>query len=176
MVRPPQQGSSHAPLIPTGFIQGEQGLIPVYQPEALDNYMASPSPNPAQTQPQSPTAWRQYPATPTFPFIPVPPMAGHPGSFGWIPQPNGLAITGGPPHSTSANRGNARMGPMGNHNAPGRRRHGGTRGHPRSAGGSHHDAGHPNPNHATHGPGQQGVYASQQAPAGTSWSHWTAGR
>jgi hypothetical protein len=33
--------STQAPLIPTGFIQNEQGtLIPVYQPEALDQYMA----------------------------------------------------------------------------------------------------------------------------------------
>ncbi|KAF9481659.1 hypothetical protein BDN70DRAFT_510802 [Pholiota conissans] len=33
--------SNQAPLIPTGFIQNEQGtLIPVYQPEALDQYMA----------------------------------------------------------------------------------------------------------------------------------------
>lgn len=40
-------------MIPTGFIQNEQGtLIPVYQPEALDHYMAGSSgPSPAVSNP-----------------------------------------------------------------------------------------------------------------------------
>ena len=160
------QGSPHAPLLPTGFIQGEQGLIPVYQPEALDSYMAGPSLNPTQGQSQSPTAWRQYP----FPFIPVPPapvpMAGNPGNIGWNPQPNVFSNSGGPSHYTPAARGNARLSSMGNHHVTGRRRHGATRGHPRSIGGVNHDT---HAFHANHGPGQQ-------VPAGTSWSHWTPGR
>ena len=173
MTRVPQQGTSHAPLLPTGFIQGEQGLIPVYQPEALDSYMAGPSPNPAQTLPKSPTAWRQYP----FPFIPVPPapvpMASNPGNIGWNPQPNVFSNSGGPSHYAPVARGNARTG---NHHAMGRRRNGATRGTPRSAG-VNHDVGHGfNSNHANHGLGQQGVYTTQQTPTGASWSHWTAGR
>jgi len=37
----PQHLAAKAPLIPTGFIQNEQGtLIAVYQPEALDQYLA----------------------------------------------------------------------------------------------------------------------------------------
>jgi len=34
-----------APLQPTGFIESEQGLIPVYAPEALGEYMASTNPH-----------------------------------------------------------------------------------------------------------------------------------
>ncbi|KAJ7040393.1 hypothetical protein C8F04DRAFT_255421 [Mycena alexandri] len=70
-----------APLQPTGFIQNEQGtLIPVYQPEALDQYMASNQATPATTpatQPQNGTAaWQQYPPPP-FPH-PIHPMTGMP--------------------------------------------------------------------------------------------------
>ncbi|KAJ3511484.1 hypothetical protein NLJ89_g4071 [Agrocybe chaxingu] len=40
--------ATQAPLMPTGFIQNEQGtLIPVYQPEALDQYMAGSGGTPA---------------------------------------------------------------------------------------------------------------------------------
>jgi hypothetical protein len=39
-----------APLQPTGFIESEQGLIPVYAPEALGEYMAST--NPQQNAPE----------------------------------------------------------------------------------------------------------------------------
>jgi hypothetical protein len=45
-----------APLQPTGFIESEQGLIPVYAPEALGEYMASTNsqqntPEPGASQP-----------------------------------------------------------------------------------------------------------------------------
>jgi hypothetical protein len=50
---------SQAPLLPTSFIQGDQGtLIPVYHPEALDHYMSSgghaTSPPQFQAQPARP--------------------------------------------------------------------------------------------------------------------------
>ena len=46
-----------APLQPTGFIESEQGLIPVYAPEALGEYMASTNsqqntPEPGGSQPE----------------------------------------------------------------------------------------------------------------------------
>ncbi|THH19048.1 hypothetical protein EW146_g2051 [Bondarzewia mesenterica] len=75
------------PLLPTGFIQGEDGLVPVYPPEALDQYMSnsggqsqSQALTPAlQPQPEgmrrsatmvAPGGWGHYPYPP--PFYPVP--------------------------------------------------------------------------------------------------------
>lgn len=73
----PQHLNSRAPLVPTGFIQNEQGtLIAVYQPEALDQYMAgthaTPPPLP-QPPIQSVPTWPQYPQPP-YPY-PGPPQA-----------------------------------------------------------------------------------------------------
>lgn len=53
-------GSGQAPLAPTGFVQDNQGtLIPVYQPEALDQYMASQPPGARQApfHPASSQSW-----------------------------------------------------------------------------------------------------------------------
>ena len=51
----PQHIATQAPLIPTGFIQNEQGtLIPVYQPEALDQYLAGTGCAPANVAPRQP--------------------------------------------------------------------------------------------------------------------------
>ncbi|KII94122.1 hypothetical protein PLICRDRAFT_122139 [Plicaturopsis crispa FD-325 SS-3] len=68
----------HAPLAPTGFIHGDQGtLIPVYAPDALNNYMsggANTSPNAAQAQSAQATAlstYRPYTQSPVYPYIPV---------------------------------------------------------------------------------------------------------
>ena len=41
-----------APLQPTGFIESEQGLIPVYAPEALGEYMASTGSHQNVTEPE----------------------------------------------------------------------------------------------------------------------------
>ena len=42
-----------APLQPTGFIESEQGLIPVYAPEALGEYMASIGSHQNVTEPEA---------------------------------------------------------------------------------------------------------------------------
>ncbi|KIY51237.1 hypothetical protein FISHEDRAFT_70880 [Fistulina hepatica ATCC 64428] len=55
-------GLSQAPLMPTGFIQNEQGtLIPVYQPEALDQYISTSynAARPSANTPPQP-AWNQF--------------------------------------------------------------------------------------------------------------------
>jgi hypothetical protein len=51
-----EMAERRAPLQPTGFIESEQGLIPVYAPEALGEYMASTNsqqntPEPGGSQP-----------------------------------------------------------------------------------------------------------------------------
>ncbi|KAL1737600.1 hypothetical protein EV714DRAFT_266399 [Schizophyllum commune] len=53
-------GQGQAPLAPTGFVQDGQGtLIPVYQPEALDQYMSSHPPGARQIpfHPNSSQSW-----------------------------------------------------------------------------------------------------------------------
>ncbi|EMD41879.1 hypothetical protein CERSUDRAFT_120789 [Gelatoporia subvermispora B] len=65
--------NSQAPLQPTGFIQGEHGtLIPVYNPEALNQYMSSTqhgqSPPPQSTAPsQAIKTWPPF-AVPMYPY------------------------------------------------------------------------------------------------------------
>ncbi|KAF7339286.1 RNA binding protein [Mycena sanguinolenta] len=98
----PSSPRGQAPLQPTGFIQNEQGtLIPVYQPEALDQYMASnqaaPGTSPGPQPQNGSAAWQQFPP-PAHPFpntihpmIGIPPRAFPPQaqpsakSSGWIP-------------------------------------------------------------------------------------------
>ncbi|KAJ7109996.1 hypothetical protein C8R44DRAFT_884008 [Mycena epipterygia] len=91
-----------APLQPTGFIQNEQGtLIPVYQPEALDQYMASNQAAPTTTPPAQPlngtSTWQPYPPppphafpNPSHPMMGIPPRAFPPqsqtgGNVSWVP-------------------------------------------------------------------------------------------
>ncbi|KAF7347648.1 RNA binding protein [Mycena venus] len=97
----PSSPRGQAPLQPTGFIQNEQGtLIPVYQPEALDQYMASNQAAPGATpttQPQNGAAtWQQFPppshAFPNaiHPMMGIPPRAFPPQAQpsvngGWVP-------------------------------------------------------------------------------------------
>ncbi|KZT74988.1 hypothetical protein DAEQUDRAFT_807262 [Daedalea quercina L-15889] len=84
------------PLRPTGFIQGQHGmLIPVYQPEALQQYMSNteqaPSPSHAQVpaHPPHPPTW---PQPSQYPFVPYPmPM-----------PPTGLSPSQPPPYSQKA--------------------------------------------------------------------------
>ncbi|KAJ8597592.1 hypothetical protein M405DRAFT_389081 [Rhizopogon salebrosus TDB-379] len=96
-------GPTQAPLIPTGFIHGDQGiLVPVYPPDALNQYMsgvqgeqasASPgTPPPHPTEP--PNAWRPYLPPAFTPHMSVPPATQHPGTVpfpmmgpqGWLPN------------------------------------------------------------------------------------------
>ncbi|EGO05305.1 hypothetical protein SERLA73DRAFT_157880 [Serpula lacrymans var. lacrymans S7.3] len=107
-----------APLLPTGFIQGDQGmLVPVYPPDALDQYMsgtqgqqvAAAGP-PVQAQNTPP--WRPYSQPPVYPpTIPIASIPGlHPppfqaiagtqpgvGNHGWIPH-HGPSMTPQAPH------------------------------------------------------------------------------
>ncbi|KAF8167683.1 hypothetical protein B0H34DRAFT_792378 [Crassisporium funariophilum] len=66
-----QHLNSQAPLVPTGFIQNEQGtLIAVYQPEALDQYLAGAggTPIPPSHYSQNNTLQRGVPAATTHPY------------------------------------------------------------------------------------------------------------
>ncbi|GBE77675.1 predicted protein [Sparassis crispa] len=94
------QSNMQPPLRPTGFIQGEHGtLIPVYQPEALDQYMSNTqhtqSPPQGPTQGQPPLAWPHYPQVPMYPYAvqsqPMAPSSSQQTQLaqqrGWIPSP-----------------------------------------------------------------------------------------
>jgi hypothetical protein len=189
----PQQQNGQAPLVPTGFIQGEQGtLIPVYQPEALDQYMTSGSHQPPalapQPQAQNLPAWRQYPQAPTFPFIPIPQMAGQmpaqPGNVGWMPNQQPLLFSVGQQAVTPSFRGGHRM----NH-APNRRhrqstydRNIPTRPHIRyPASGMNNTEQVSNSDHVMlSDPGRPNVFGSQLAFGGITgaggWNQWTGAR
>lgn len=85
----PQRVSGQAPLMPTGFIQNDQGtLIAMYQPEALDQYMAGAGVaypgGPPRLQNSSGTPWPHY----TYPYpprhpIPAPPSQHAATNSGW---------------------------------------------------------------------------------------------
>ncbi|OCH87465.1 hypothetical protein OBBRIDRAFT_889765 [Obba rivulosa] len=89
---------TQAPLQPTGFIQGEYGtLVPVYHPEALNQYMSNaahgqtpPPHSSAPTQPMK--AWPQY----TFPMYPYPAPVQNVNASqrSWMPSPSPLGIHG----------------------------------------------------------------------------------
>ena len=114
---------TQAPLIPTGFIQGDQGmLVPVYPPDALNQYMAgnqdqgqAPT-NSGSAEGQPPVTWRPYPPPPIRsqavifhsyinPPLTAPPLH-HLGAHAWIP---GHTWHGVPPQSGNS------------HGVPGRR-------------------------------------------------------
>ncbi|KAF7979394.1 hypothetical protein HWV62_42496 [Athelia sp. TMB] len=94
----PSPSDARAPLVPTGFIQGENGaLIPVYQPDALDRYMTggADQPQPVPPVPQAPahthtgappTAWRAFPQGGAYPYIPASQMPAPPQHGGWAPN------------------------------------------------------------------------------------------
>lgn len=68
------QHTTQPPLRPTGFMQGEQGLIPVYQPDALNRYMSTgnrQTDTPPIHQPTHPqhAMWHQYPQMPMYPYM-----------------------------------------------------------------------------------------------------------
>lgn len=114
---------AQAPLIPTGFIQGDQGmLVPVYPPDALNQYMAG-----NQDQAQAPTnsgsaegqpsvTWRPYPPPPIRPqavifhsYINPPlttPPPHHLGTHTWMPGHtwHGVTPQSGNPHGVPGRR------------------------------------------------------------------------
>lgn len=93
---------ARAPLMPTGFIQGEHGaLIPLYQPDALDRYMSggaappqSVAPVPQTQIPAQPaahstpptTTWRPFPSGGAYPYIPASQMPAQAQHGGWVPN------------------------------------------------------------------------------------------
>ncbi|TCD68103.1 hypothetical protein EIP91_011556 [Steccherinum ochraceum] len=85
------------PLRPTGFMQGEQGLIPVYQPDALNRYMTtggqSDSPSGQAPAHQPPAVWPQYAHVPMYPY-----MYYHPPSM----APQAIATQAGPAGQSGA--------------------------------------------------------------------------
>lgn len=114
---------TQAPLIPTGFIQGDQGmLVPVYPPDALNQYMAgsqdqaqAPT-NSGSAEGQSPVTWRPYPPPPIRPQALIfhsyinPPLTAPPphhlGTHAWIPSHawHGVAPQLGNPHGVPGRR------------------------------------------------------------------------
>lgn len=114
---------AQAPLIPTGFIQGDQGmLVPVYPPDALNQYMAGnqdqgqalANSEPAEGQP--PVTWRPYPPPPICPPTVIfhsyinPPLTAPPpphlGAHAWIPGHawHGVTPQLGNPHGMPGRR------------------------------------------------------------------------
>jgi len=102
----PQPVNNRAPLAPTGFIQNEQGtLIAVYQPEALDQYMASAnvtgSTLPQHSVPSIPP-WGQYPQSHVYHF-PGPSMPSRstippPPNMAWIANQSFMSQQNSAPH------------------------------------------------------------------------------
>lgn len=93
---PTEQSSQQPPVVPTGFIQNEQGtLIAVYQSGALDHYMSTshspgttaPQPlNTAVNTPSGPQTLAHTPSTTPQPVpvwtVPPPPATGMPNQVG----------------------------------------------------------------------------------------------
>ncbi|KAG9314018.1 hypothetical protein JVU11DRAFT_4796 [Chiua virens] len=112
---------AQAPLIPTGFIQGDQGmLVPVYPPDALNQYMtgnqdqSQPSTNSGIAEGQSSVAWRTCPPPPVRPQAVIfhsyinPPLTAPPhlGAHAWVPGHawQGVAPQTGNPHGMPGRR------------------------------------------------------------------------
>ncbi|KAI0936866.1 hypothetical protein AcV5_004897 [Taiwanofungus camphoratus] len=110
------QSNLQPPLRATGFIQGEHGtLIPVYHPEALNQYMSTnehaptPLPHmPPQGQPVS--VWPQYPQFSMYPYpMPMHALAPSPShqsqvsqQRGWVSSPAPLGLPA-PQHAQGHN-------------------------------------------------------------------------
>ncbi|KAJ7751270.1 hypothetical protein DFH07DRAFT_531521 [Mycena maculata] len=196
---------SQAPLQPTGFIQNEVGtLIPVYQPEALDQYMASnhPTSTPPAPPPNGATTWQQYPLPPSHAFPQVHPMMGMPprhpagANGGWapgqFPPPPLASHAASVPNQPTNFRGGYQdmsgpgMGPNGRRH-PGRRDQ-----HPagNAANSNRNNGGRPMPNryprgmhhmgYPTHGEGASQMPHLSRPPQFNSgpadWNQWTAAR
>lgn len=169
--------------MPTGFIQGENGaLIPVYQPEALDQYMAGGATQtptiPSHGQPQNLAAWRPFPPTSAYPYIPASqttgqtPGHGHQGS--WIPNQAPFMLPA-QPSTPNFRGGHPRMGQNGHHHSPSNNRR-----QRQSA----HDRNIPNRPPMRYQPGgmshiEQGFDSNHAVPQPTfagGWNQWSGGR
>ncbi|KAI0319752.1 hypothetical protein OF83DRAFT_1082036 [Amylostereum chailletii] len=105
-----------APLAPTGFTHGEHGYTPIYPPDALTQYMTTPSYAPSQSMtsdqtvsssasPMAPGSWPAY--TYAYPPVQVPQMVrGYPMAtqvpMGWYPPPVSFPMHGVGSHHASA--------------------------------------------------------------------------
>ena len=102
--------------MPTSFVQGEHGLMPVFSPEALDRYMhmmrahssSSGPPTPPHDRPPHPTQAGPMPGWPSFAYgypPPGPPVSpGRAQAMGWyppvqfsVPYPASAPPASGPP-------------------------------------------------------------------------------
>lgn len=95
------QSDHQPPLQPTGFIQGQHGmLIPVYQPDALQQYMSNTEQSPSNsryqgpTHPPHPSLWSQPSQYPIVHYpMSIPPMGQSPANpqlctqRAWMPGP-----------------------------------------------------------------------------------------
>lgn len=204
-VREPGQGhtpvATQAPLIPTGFIHGDQGiLVPVYPPDALNQYMSGTQGEQASTSTEAtpasgpappPNHWRPYPPPA---FAPGPPGIQHPnpgpfsmmGPHGWM---SNHAPFGNNPHvhapsNVPLGSGGASMPPMfeqRNVNVPPRRQH--RRDHQSNFkhGGRGHPGRYPRGSFASNAPmanvhptpGTDHFTSSQRdVQSGPEWNHW----
>ncbi|KAG0707521.1 hypothetical protein DFH29DRAFT_628554 [Suillus ampliporus] len=192
--------ATQAPLIPTGFIHGDQGmLVPVYPPDALNQYMsgaqgeqasisteAAPAPPPAQPL----NAWGSYPPHVFTPGMPVPRGIQHPnpgpfpmmGPHGWMPNPSfGMNQHVQTPSNVPLGSNSAHMPPM--FQQPPRRQHrrdnhsnfkNGGRGHP-----GRYTRGSFTPNapvmnaHPTPGPAHF-TSSQRDVQSGPEWNHWSS--
>lgn len=96
------------PLMPTSFVQGEHGLMPVYSPEALDRYMhmmrahssSGGPPTPSHDRPPHHAQIGPMPGWPGFTYgypPPVPPASpNHAQAMSWYPP-----VPFGVPYPTS---------------------------------------------------------------------------
>ncbi|KAG2156676.1 uncharacterized protein EDB93DRAFT_926724 [Suillus bovinus] len=195
--------AAQAPLIPTGFIHGDQGiLVPVYPPDALNQYMSGAQGEQASTSTeaalasvpnQPPNNWKPYP-TPAFgPGMSVPPGIQHPnpGPFpimspnGWMPNhaPFGINQHMQAPSNVPMGSGGTHMQPMfeqRNINVPPRRQH--RRDHQSNFknGGRGHPGRYPRGSFASNAPmnvhltpGPDHFTSSQRdMQSGPEWNHW----
>ncbi|KAG1754829.1 uncharacterized protein EDB91DRAFT_255420 [Suillus paluster] len=193
--------ATQAPLIPTGFIHGDQGiLVPVYPPDALNQYMSGAQGEQASTSAEAalapppahpPNSWRSYLPPAFTPGMPVPPGIQHPtpgpfpvmGPHGWMPNPSfGMNQHMQAPLNVPLGSGSAPMLPMfEQHNMPPRRHHrrdnqsnfkNGGRGHP-----GRYPRGSFPPNapvmNVRPPPGPAHFTSSQRdVQSGPEWNHW----
>ncbi|KAG2062337.1 hypothetical protein BDR06DRAFT_966134 [Suillus hirtellus] len=192
--------ATQAPLIPTGFIHGDQGiLVPVYPPDALNQYMSGAQGEQASTSTettlaslpvQPPNNWKPYPPPGFAPGMSVPPGIQHPNSgpfpmmtpHGWMPNHASFSIN---QHMQApSNFSGAPMQPVfeqRNINVPPRRQHrrdhqsnfkNGGRGHPgRYPRGSF--ASNAPMMHVRPTPGPDHFTNSQRVvQSGPEWNHW----
>ncbi|KAG1787207.1 uncharacterized protein HD556DRAFT_1530623 [Suillus plorans] len=195
--------ATQAPLIPTGFIHGYQGiLVPVYPPDALNQYMSGAQGEQASTSTetalaslpvQPPNNWKPYPPPAFAPGMSVPPGIQRPNSgpflimtpHGWMPNHASFGINQRMKAPSNFPLGSgAHMQPVFeqcNINVPPRRQH--RRDHQSNFknGGRGHPGRYPRGSFASNAPmmnirptpGFDHFTSSQRdAQSGPEWNHW----